>query len=135
MERCSKMMEERGIHPTAVRMLVLRAMLEAPQAVSISDLERMLDTVDKSTLFRTVTLFHRHRLVHSIDDGTGAVKYSACRSGCGCQLGELHVHFHCERCGRTFCFEGLPIPKVDLPGGFRAASGNFVLKGTCEECN
>lgn len=134
METCRIMMEERGIHPTAVRLLVLKAMLDTPQAVSIPDLEAMLDTVDKSTLFRTVILFLRNRLVHSIDDGTGAVKYSVCKSGCGCGPEELHVHFHCRRCGKTYCFEGLPIPAVDLPDGFRAASGNFVLKGTCDRC-
>jgi Fe2+ or Zn2+ uptake regulation protein len=42
--------------PTAIRMLVLKVMIETEQAVSLLDLENKLDTVDKSTIFRTITL-------------------------------------------------------------------------------
>ena len=49
---------DRGIKPTAVRLLIFKAMLEYPQAFSLSDLETALETVDKSTVSRTITLFH-----------------------------------------------------------------------------
>ena len=68
---CLKILEQRGIKPTAIRMLVLKAMMETEQAVSLLDLENKLDTVDKSTIFRTITLFVSHHLAHSVDDGTG----------------------------------------------------------------
>lgn len=54
---CLDMLAKREIKPTAIRILVLQAMLRAERAVSLLDLENLLDTVDKSTLFRTVTLF------------------------------------------------------------------------------
>ena len=54
---CLKILEQRGIKPTAIRMLVLKAMIDAEQAVSLLDLEYKLDTVDKSSIFRTITLF------------------------------------------------------------------------------
>lgn len=57
---CLKILEQRGIKPTAIRMLVLKAMIETEQAVSLLDLENKLDTVDKSTIFRTITLFVSH---------------------------------------------------------------------------
>ena len=66
------MFSKREVKPTAIRLLVLNAMLEAKQAVSLLDLETRLDTVDKSTIFRTITLFLSHALVHSID----AVSYT-----------------------------------------------------------
>ena len=50
---CLKILEQRGIKPTAIRMLVLKAMMETEQAVSLLDLENKLDTVDKSTIFGT----------------------------------------------------------------------------------
>ena len=59
---CLKILEQRGIKPTAIRMLVLKAMMETEQAVSLLDLENKLDTVDKSTIFRTITLFVSHHL-------------------------------------------------------------------------
>lgn len=128
-------LEERGVKPTAVRLLIFKAMVEYPQAFSLSDLEISLDTVDKSTLFRTISLFHDKLLIHSIDDGSGSVKYSVCSSDCNCSIQDLHVHFNCHECKKTFCMENISIPKVQLPKGFLLESVNFVLKGLCDRCS
>ena len=69
----------RDIRPTAIRVLVLRTLLEMKQAMSVSDLEAQLDTVDKSTIFRTLTLFLSHHLIHGVDDGSGYVKICSMR--------------------------------------------------------
>lgn len=61
------LLAKRDIQPTAIRILVLRTMMQAGRSVSLLDLETMLDTVDKSTIFRTLTLFLSHHLIHSID--------------------------------------------------------------------
>ncbi len=71
------LLAKREIQPTAIRILVLQAMLKAGRSVSLLDLEKILDTVDKSSIFRTITLFLSHHLVHSIDDGTGSFKYAS----------------------------------------------------------
>lgn len=128
---------ERNIRPTAMRLLVLKEILamEEHQAFSLQDLENRLDTVDKSTIFRTLTVFHENLLIHSIDDGTGSVKYSICRRGCDCSLKQSHVHFSCVKCNKTCCLENISIPKVNLPEGFEYESVNFVFKGLCPECS
>lgn len=125
----------RDIKPTAVRLLIFKAMVNYPQAFSLSDLEAELGTVDKSTLFRTITLFHDHLLIHSIDDGSGSMKYSVCSDNCMCSIGELHVHFNCSRCHKTFCLESVSIPTVQLPDNFLLESVNFVMKGLCSHCS
>jgi Fur family ferric uptake transcriptional regulator len=129
-----KRLEARGIKPTAIRLMAFKAMAEYPQAFSLTDMEGILDTVDKSTLFRTISLFHEKLLIHSIDDGSGSVKYSVCKSGCTCSLDDLHVHFYCMKCKKTFCLEKLSVPKVQLPRGFLPQSINFVIKGLCRRC-
>lgn len=134
MESLEKRLVERDIKPTAIRLLVLKAMLEYTSAFSLADLEQKLDIVDKSTLSRTINLFHSKLLIHSIDDGSGSMKYSICSSDCVCSVGDLHVHFHCNSCKRTFCLESISIPKVQLPPDFRLESVNFVLKGLCNRC-
>lgn len=68
---------KRDIKPTAIRLLILKSMMEAGRAVSQLDLETLLDTVDKSTISRTITLFLSHHLIHSIDDGSGS--WEVCR--------------------------------------------------------
>ncbi len=135
MDEYEKRLEERGIRVTAVRLLIFKAMLNHPQAFSMGDMEEKLDTVDKSTLFRTISLFHEKLLIHSIDDGSGSVKYSVCGSECMCALNDLHVHFSCTGCKKTFCLESIHIPEVQLPPGFLLENVNFVLKGLCAHCS
>lgn len=130
-----KRLESRGIRPTAVRNLIFDAMINHPQAFSLADLEAKLDTVDKSTLFRTITHFHDKLLIHRIDDGSGSMKYSVCSVDCMCSLNELHVHFYCNKCNNTYCLESISIPKVQLPKDFVLESVNFVFKGLCDKCS
>ena len=54
----------RDIKPTAIRLLVIKEMMQAERAVSLLDLETLLDTVDKSTISRTIALFLSHHLIH-----------------------------------------------------------------------
>lgn len=125
----------REIKPTAMRILVLKALMESKQALSLADLEDLLDRADKSTIFRTVTLFLSHHLVHSIDDGSGSLKYAVCSNECSCHVDDLHTHFYCEKCRKTFCLKGLPVPVVQLPQGFSLDSINYVIKGLCADCS
>lgn len=134
------LLEQRGIKPTAVRILVLKEMLDCRDAFSLQSMEERLDTVDKSTIYRCITLFLTHHLIHAIDDGTGIFKYAVCSTSCHCgeegdHLDDLHAHFNCERCGRTFCLSSIHVPVVSLPGNFRIHNINYVLKGLCPECS
>ena len=128
------LLKQREIQPTAIRLLILQAMMRADRSVSLLDLENILDTVDKSTLFRTITLFLAHHLIQTLADGTGSINYAVCSSNCSCEVNDLHTHFHCERCNKTFCFSNIPTPIVNLPEGFTLSSINYVLKGLCPEC-
>ena len=124
----------RNIKPTAIRILILKEVTEIRSSFSLADLEERLDTVDKSTIFRTLTIFHEHHLIHTIDDGSGSLKYSLCEEGCDCSLNKLHVHFYCNECKHTFCIRNVSIPSVPLPEGFSTESINYVMKGTCSNC-
>ncbi len=127
-------LEARGIKPTAMRILILRTMMQSRQAMSLIDIVDMLVTAEKSTVSRTLSLFLSHHLVHSIDDGSGALKYAVCGDSCSCEVDDLHVHFFCTHCQRTLCLRGLPVPMVHLPDGFSLDSVNYVMKGICSDC-
>ena len=128
-------LEERDIRPTAMMLLILKAMLESDSALSVHELEDILVSADKSTIFRTLTLFLEKHLVHSIDDGSGSLKYAVCDNACSCDVEDLHTHFCCEECKKIFCMSSVPIPMVSLPKGFTLQSVNYVLKGLCEKCS
>jgi len=133
-------MVRHGIKPTSNRILVGRALAESSRPMSLSEIEQSLDTVDKSGIFRSLTLFKEHHMVHVIEDGGDGVKYELCLSESHCEEGEeedddLHVHFHCEKCGHTFCLYDTPIPQVELPEGFSKTSANYIIKGICPQCS
>ena len=124
----------RNMKPTAMRELVLNALLEQNVAISLSDLEKKFDKADKVTLYRTLKTFEENKLIHSIDDGTGSVKYALCAENCQCNPHDLHVHFFCTECKHTYCLNDTPIPSVTLPLGFEISTINMVVKGTCANC-
>lgn len=127
-------LEQCGIKPTAIRLLILRAMMRLNRAVSQSDLEGELQTVDKSTIFRTLTLFAERHLLHAVDDGSGSLKYAVSSDGDPRSVSEQHVHFYCENCHRAFCFRRQAVPMVQPPEGFVLKDVNYVLKGLCPAC-
>ena len=129
-----KRLEKKNVRPTAIRLLVVDAILSARRAVSLSDLEIILDTVDKSSIFRTLELFVKHHVVHAIDDGSGSIKYEICEGEEECTLDDMHIHFYCTVCHKTFCFKTIRIPFVQIPEGFTVDSANYTLKGVCKDC-
>ena len=94
-------------------------------------------SVDKSGIFRALTLFREHHLVHTIEDGNGGIRYELCRSQSDDdeEDEDLHVHFFCERCHKIYCLHDTPVPAIELPAGFTRTSCNYVVKGICEDCN
>ncbi|WP_217652330.1 Fur family transcriptional regulator [Sinomicrobium oceani] len=129
-------LKQKGIRPTAMRLLVLEALSGQEAAVSLSDLEEVFEKSDRVTLYRTLKTFQENGLVHSIDDGTGAPKYALCEEGCECNIEQdLHVHFHCRMCRETFCLPKYKIPDIDLPGEFIPEEANLVVKGVCGKCS
>ncbi len=133
-EKLDSKLQSKNIKPTAMRQLVLKVLTKQKKAINLNELEQHFDNVDRSTLFRTLKTFQDNNLIHSIDDGTGSVKYALCEDSCTCEPEDLHVHFLCQKCGQTFCFKDLPVPQPKLPEGFNFDNANFVVKGTCSSC-
>ena len=128
-------LEHRNIKPTSMRLLVLRQLVESGAALSLKDLEAKFERADRATLYRTLKTFEEKKLIHSIDDGTGVAKYSLCKEGCECEPQDQHIHFHCLKCGETYCLIQSKIPQTQIPSGFKAASASMVYKGTCANCS
>lgn len=127
-------MEHRGVKPTAMRLLVYRELERSTRPLSLKELEERMPTAERSTIFRALSVFLEHHLVHGIEDGGGAMRYEACTCDSTCTHDDLHGHFYCECCQRTFCLHELPVPRVSLPEGFQATTVSLMIKGICPEC-
>ena len=134
-EECETLLASHDIKPTANRIVVAKTLAAAERPMSLSELEYKILSIDKSSVFRVLTLFREHHLVHVIEDGGDGVRYELCHSHDGhAEDDDQHVHFYCERCHRTFCLHDTPIPIVSLPEGYRLTSINYMVKGLCPEC-
>ena len=130
----SHRLEHKGVKPTANRMLVLNVLTQHSRPLTLSDLEGLLPTMDKSSIFRVLALFREHDVVHVFEDGRGSLNYELCECDGACPHNDFHIHFYCERCHRSFCLHHADIPDFTLPEGFRMSSASFVIKGECPEC-
>ena len=132
--KITEILEREGVPPTPVRILVYKCLLESLKPLSLSEIEAVLDTVDKSSVSRTLSAFRKAHLIHSINDGSGSVKYEICHSPN--HFGDdMHVHFRCEKCGTTICMNSVKIPNVELPEGFVPHGFNYIISGICDNCN
>lgn len=127
-------LEPKGIRPTANRILVMKTLMGEQNPQSLSNLERKMVSMDKSSIFRTLTLFLEHDVVHAFEDGRGVLCYELCEEKGACDHHDGHIHFYCESCQRSFCMEDIHIPSFELPEGFYPHSISFVIKGECPDC-
>lgn len=125
---------DHDIKPTANRLLVARALADSHRPLSLAELEERLLTMDRSSIFRVLTLFRDQHLVHVIEGGGEGVHYELCQSHDHENDDDQHAHFHCERCHRTFCLENIAVPIVPLPEGYEVHTVNYLIKGICPAC-
>ena len=125
---------QHGVKPTANRLLIARALQEAGRPLSMTELETRLETIDKSNVFRTLTVFREARLVHALEDAGDGVRYELCHSHQEGHDDDVHVHFYCVKCHQTICLEDTPVPPVEVPEGYEAESVSYLVKGICPKC-
>lgn len=129
-----KLLLQHGVKPTANRLLIARALEEAHRPLSVTELEERLETIDKSNVFRALIAFRDAHLVHVLEDAGDGVRYELCHSHNEYADEDIHVHFYCTRCHRTYCLEDTPVPPVAVPEGYAAESVSYLVKGICPSC-
>lgn len=134
-EDCLSLLAQHGIKPTSNRIVVLKALAVSPRPITLGELETAILSVDKSGIFRALTLFRQNHLVHVIDDGSGSLRYELCHSHSGDVDDDLHVHFLCEQCHRVYCLDGVSVPQVPVPPGYSVTSSSHLVTGVCPECS
>ena len=128
-------LESRSIKPTAMRLLVLEYLVDKDEAVNLSDVEKYFSRSDRTTLYRTLKTFEENGLVHEIHDLSGSTKYALCADDCSCAYpDDVHLHFYCNSCQKTFCFPDRTVPAIRLPDDYIPVSGDFVISGICPSC-
>lgn len=135
-DNIENILTDRGIKPTANRILVMKELMKASNPVNLADLEVFLGfSMDKASIFRVLELFAEKDVVHVIEDGSRSLKYELCHSENKHSIADQHAHFYCEHCKETYCIEAARVPMIDIPDGFTPHSINYVIKGICPKCS
>lgn len=130
-----ELLKNSQVKPTPIRVQLYLTMSKIENTFSLLELENRLLDIDKSTLFRNIILFRDHHLIHSVDDGSGSLKYCLCDNQGDCQMDETHCHFFCEVCKKTYCLNENVITNIQLPQEFQVKQINYVIKGVCANCS
>ena len=125
---------QHGVKLTANRLLIAQALEEAGRPLSMTELEDRLETIDKSNVFRALTAFRDAHLVHVLEDTGDGVRYELCLSHHEDEDDDVHVHFYCTQCRRTFCLHDVPVPPVHVPDGYEPQGVSYLVKGICPAC-
>ena len=73
-EEATYRLKMKGVTATSNRILVLKELAKAQFPMSLSALESKMPNMDKSSIFRVLTLFLEHDVVHSFEYGRGILE-------------------------------------------------------------
>ena len=121
---------------TSSRKAILDIFLGSDNALAHQDIENIAKKYDRVTIYRTLQTFLEKGIIHSIPTTDNIIKYALCSDMC-ITTGhhhDNHVHFLCNKCGRTECLDDVIIPTVVLPIGYSMNEINMVVNGTCKTC-
>ena len=129
-------LNRKGVKPTSNRILVAKELMKVSHPLSLAKLEILLDfSMEKGSNFRVLKRLSEKEIVHVIEDGSRSFKYELCNGNTHHTISDQHVHFYCERCKQTYCFESERIPLVNIPEGFYPHAINYMIKGICPKCS
>lgn len=133
-EKAESLLKNFGVKPTSNRILVAAQLLDSTKPLRLAEIVTKVDTIEKSSIFRVLSLLQDHNMIHAVEDGKGIVHYELCGGRGLHSVADMHAHFYCEKCGNVMCIEGIKIPEIAAPDGCEVRSVNYMLKGLCPDC-
>jgi Fur family ferric uptake transcriptional regulator len=140
MSKAEILLKQRNLKKTEGRLAVLDVLMGSKNlGLSEQDIEQQLNTsMDRVTIYRTLSTFLKEHLVHKIADDEGVIRYALCGV---CQHSQTqhhnhhHIHFKCDVCKTTQCLTQNPVSVVDIPAGYTFRDSSFLIMGICKQCN
>jgi Fur family ferric uptake transcriptional regulator len=130
-------LREQGLPVTQQREAVAEVVFESEEHLSVDDIEQQLrsrgDRIGKATVYRTLDLLVRSRLVEEHDFGEGFKRYEHRLS-----RQPVHEHLICLECGTVIEFLSTEIAAVEArvqeEHGFAPARHRLDIYGLCKDC-
>ena len=127
-----------GLPVTSQREAVAAVVFDSEGHLSVDDIERELrargERIGKATVYRTLDLLVRSRLVEEHDFGEGFKRYEHRLSS-----HPIHEHLICMECGNVEEFESRELFRVESrvksEHGFIPVKRRLEIYGLCKECH
>ena len=128
-------LRQEGYRLTPQRMMILTIISDSMSHISAEEIHQKVRErypfVNISTIYRTLTLLKKLRLISETDLGEGYVRYELLERG-------RHHHLVCRRCGDSFALEHEFLKPLQLrllnKYGFAADLDHFAIFGLCQRC-
>jgi Fur family ferric uptake transcriptional regulator len=128
-------LRQEGYRLTPQRMMILGIINDSMSHISAEEIHRKVceryPFVNISTIYRTLNLLKKLRLISETDLGEGYVRYELLER-------ERHHHLVCRQCGESFAFEDELLKPLQLrllkDYGFAADVDHFAIFGLCQRC-
>lgn len=130
-------LREQGLPVTQQREAVAEVVFGSDEHLSVDDIETHLreegDRIGKATIYRTLDLLVRSKLVEEHDFGEGFKRYEHRLS-----RRPEHEHLICMECGGVTEFQSQEVKKIEEQiqhsHGFRPVRHKLEIYGLCEGC-
>lgn len=111
--------------------LVLSFMLDHPSAEDVfEEVKKRIPTIAFDTVYRTLSLFERHRLISKVNYLDSRTRYDS--------VTEHHCHLICTRCRKIEDFYWSEIDQLQIPKETRrwgSIENKYLeLRGLCQGC-
>ena len=128
-------LRQEGYRLTPQRMMILDIINDSVSHISAEEIHQKVRQqypfVNISTIYRTLNLLKRLRLISETDLGEGYVRYELLER-------ERHHHLVCRQCGESFALEHDFLKPLQLrllkKYGFAADVDHFAIFGLCQRC-
>ena len=131
-----QILKSNNLSVTDTRKKILGLFIGKEGALAHADIEKGAgEKFDRVTVYRTLQTFIDKGIVHIIPTAENAVLYALCHEECAeGHHHDNHIHFICDKCGKTTCLDETAIPNISLPKGYKQAQVNVVVNGICRDC-
>jgi Fur family ferric uptake transcriptional regulator len=128
------LLRTQGVHVTAQRLAVLRAVSANPHCTAEEVAEAVrgeIGTISRQAVYDALYLLAEKGIIRRIQPAGSAARYED-------RVGDNHHHLICRNCGRTVdvdCAVGdAPCLRAADNAGYRIDEAEVVYWGTCPEC-
>lgn len=141
-ESAKEILNHSGLNRTKVKVRILLELSSSARPLSVQDLhEKMKQSCDVSTIFRTIAQFKEKELIQEVNLDEGFFRYEMSaqeiKNKKKVQHNHHHHHVRCRGCGDI-----QQIEKCDLSAferavaklGFREMEHRLEFTGTCSRC-